>query len=164
MLTRALRLLAAALLGAALLPAGGLAQAQERIVWTDLELVDGRVLKASELTGKTVIVEFWASWCPFCKKQNPHFQKLYEASRQDPQLAVLSFTIDRTPAAARDYLAAHRYSFPAALAGAQSERWFGKRKTLPEIFVVDPQGRIVHAELGEIFEEDMAALARFAAR
>jgi len=159
-----LRLLAAAMLSAVLLLASGLARAQERIVWTDLELVDGRVLKASELAGKTVIVEFWASWCPFCKKQNPHFQKLYEASRKDPKFAVLSFSIDKTPAAARDYLASHRYTFPAALAGAQSERWFGKRKTLPEIFVVDPQGRIVHAELGEIFEEDMAALARFAAR
>lgn len=156
------RLLAAALLALSL-PCGA-ALARERIVWSDLELIDGRVLKASELAGKTVIVEFWASWCPFCKKQNPLFQTFYEAQRGNPQLAVLSFSIDKTPAAARDYLAAHRYTFPAALAGPQSERWFGKRKTLPEIYVVDPQGRIVHTELGEMFEEDLAALARFGAR
>lgn len=158
--TRARRAL---VLGLAWLAAGlPAAAAEPRIEWSDLQLVDGRVLKASELAGKTVIVEFWASWCPFCKKQNPHFQKLHEASLKNPQLAVLSFTIDKTPAAARDYLAAHGYTFPAALAGAQSERWFGKRKTLPEIYVVDPQGRIVHSELGEVFEEDMAALTRFA--
>jgi len=134
---------------------------QERITWSDITLADGRVLPASELKGKTVVVEFWATWCPFCKKQNPHIQKLHESWR-GRGLTVLTFSIDKSAAAVLDYQRAHAYTFPVAMAGTQSEAWFGKRKTLPEVFVVDRQGRIVHAEGGEMFEEDVAALARFA--
>ena len=51
----ALRLLAAALLGGALLIAGGPASAQERIVWTDLELVDGDMVDARTLVASGLI-------------------------------------------------------------------------------------------------------------
>lgn len=153
------RSLLAAGLASLVLPAWS--AGDERIVWSDIKLADGRVLAASELKGKTVVVEFWATWCPFCKKQNPHIQKLYESSR-GRGLTVLTFSSDKTVAAVLEYQRAHGYTFPVAMAGGQSDAWFGKRKTLPEVFVVDRQGRIVHAEGGEMFEEDVAALSRFA--
>ena len=131
--------------------------------WTDVTLVDGRVLKAADLQKRTVVVQMWASWCPFCMKQNPHIQKLHEASRSD-SLLVLTFTLDKTPQAAREYMDKRGYTFAAALAGPQVEAWFGKRRTLPEVYVVDPAGRIVFREDGEMFPEDIAALTRFAAR
>jgi len=131
--------------------------------WTDITLVDGRVLKAADLRKKTVVVQMWASWCPFCMKQNPHIQRLHEASR-DGRLVVLTFTLDKTPQAAREYMDKRGYTFAAALTGPQVEAWFGKRRTLPEVYVVDPSGRIVFREDGEMFPEDIAALTRFAAR
>lgn len=131
------------------------------IRWTDITLVDGRVLRAAELQRQTVVVQMWASWCPFCAKQNPHIQKLHEAGR-DRGLLVLGFTLDKTPQAARDYLAKHGYTFAAALSGPQVERWFGRRRTLPEVYVVDPAGRVVFREQGEMFPEDIAGLMRFA--
>ena len=79
-----------------------------------------------------------------------------------PQVNGVVRSIDKTAEAVRAYQRTHQYTFPAAMAGAQSDRWFGKRKTLPEVFVVDREGRIVHAEGGEMFEEDVAALSRFA--
>ena len=130
--------------------------------WTDITLVDGRVLKAAELQRKTVVVQMWASWCPFCMKQNPHIQKLHEAGGSG--LLVLTFTLDRTPQAAREYMDKRGYTFAAALATPQVEAWFGKRRTLPEVYVVDPAGRIVFREDGEMFPEDIAALTRFAAQ
>lgn len=153
------RLLLAALpLLAAALPARA---ADAPVRWTDVTLVDGRVLKAAELQRKTVVVQMWASWCPFCMKQNPHIQKLHEASR-GTGLLVLTFTLDKTPQAAREYLDKRGYTFAAALASPQVEAWFGKRRTLPEVYVIDPSGRIVFREDGEMFPEDIAALARFA--
>lgn len=153
------RLLLAALpLLAAAMPARA---ADAPVRWTDVTLVDGRVLKAAELQRKTVVVQMWASWCPFCMKQNPHIQKLHEASR-GTGLQVLTFTLDRTPQAAREYLDKRGYTFAAALASPQVEAWFGKRRTLPEVYVIDPSGRIVFREDGEMFPEDIAALARFA--
>ena len=133
----------------------------ERIEWQDVKLLDGRTLAASELRGRVVVVEFWASWCPFCKRQNPLLQQLYEA-HGGRGLQVLTFSIDKDPAKARAYVAEHRYTFPAAMADAVVARQFEPRRGLPELFVVGADGRIVVRESGEIFPEDMEALARFA--
>jgi thiol-disulfide isomerase/thioredoxin len=148
----------------ALLPlVAGAAPVPEVVRWSDIPLVDGRVLKASDLAGKTVVVEFWASWCPFCAKQNPHIERLHRA-HGGKDLVVLTFTLDKTDEAALGYLKSHGYTFAAARSSKQIEGWFGGRRTLPEVYVVDPKGRIVFRESGEMFEEDIAALARFAAK
>jgi thiol-disulfide isomerase/thioredoxin len=72
---------------------------EAQVVWRDITLLDGRVLAARDLARKHVVVELWASWCPFCARQNPHLQKLHDATRGG-DLQVLTFTIDkrrRTP-------------------------------------------------------------------
>ena len=149
---------------AALLPAGrACAEMGDRVRWADIRLHDGRTLRATELTGRTVVVEFWATWCPFCKKQNPYLQQLHER-HGGKDLTVLTFSIDRSAEEVATYLKQHGYTFAAAMAGAQSAQLFPRRKGLPVVYVVDPAGRIVFHESGEMFEEDILGLARFAAR
>jgi thiol-disulfide isomerase/thioredoxin len=155
-----LQILAAAIGGATFTHAFAAATG-DRVKWRDVALLDGRTLRASALVGRVVVVEFWASWCPFCAQQNPLLQQLYEAQRGHG-LDFLTFSIDREPAKARAYMREHRYTFPAAMATEQSERWFGPRKGLPELYVVDRDGRIVFKEVNEMFPEDVRALARFA--
>ena len=134
---------------------------EAQVVWQDITLLDGRTLAARELARRHVVVELWASWCPFCARQNPHLQKLHEATRRS-DLQVLTFSIDEKPADAIAYMKKHAYTFPAAMATPQVAAWFGKRRGLPELYVVDPGGRIVQREEGEMFPEDVAALARYA--
>lgn len=144
---------------------GGAAKVGDVVAWRDVTLLDGTVLGAATLVdGPPVVVERWASWCPFCKRQNPHLQAL--ADRHRGALTVLALSIDKDPAKARAYMGEHRYTFAAAMAsqaGPDGERWLGKLEGLPEVFVVD-RGRIVYREIGEMFPEDLAALGRFAVR
>jgi len=158
----ALQGIGAAIAGAALEPALA-AAVGDRVEWRDVTLLDGRVLPASALKGRVVVTEFWASWCPFCARQNPLLQQLYDA-QGGRGLEFLTFSIDKEPAKARAYLAQHKYTFPAAMANAQSDKWFGRREGLPELYVVDRDGRIVFREAKEMFPEDVQALARFARR
>ena len=95
------------------------------VAWRDVTLLDGRTLKAAELSGKPVVVQIWASWCPFCGAQNPHMQKLHDAY-VNRGLTVLAFSIDRTEQAAKDYLAKHGYTFNVAMHSADADRWFGR--------------------------------------
>jgi len=136
--------------------------AERRVDWTDLALLDGRVLRASELHEQAVVVELWATWCPFCKKQNPHLQRLHETAG-GKGLMVLTFALDADAKLIRDYQRRYNYTFAVARISPQVERWFGKRRSLPELYVVDRNGRVVLREEGEMFPEDVAALARFAA-
>lgn len=138
------------------------ARTESRVEWTDVPLIDGRMLTARELRSQPVVVEVWATWCPFCMKQNPHLQKLHE-SADGKGLRVLTFATDDNVKLIHDYVARYRYTFAVARLSPQVERWFGKRRSLPELYVVDKTGRVVLREEGEMFPEDVAALARFAA-
>ena len=131
------------------------------IAWRDVQLIDGRTLKAADLNGSAVIVQIWASWCPFCAAQNPHVQKLHDAY-SSRGLKVLAFSIDQTEQAAREYVAKHGYTFNVAMRSDEVDRWFGRNRTLPETYVVDAKGEVVFVHRGEMFPEDIAALSRFA--
>jgi thiol-disulfide isomerase/thioredoxin len=131
------------------------------IAWRDVKLIDGRTLKATDLNGSAVVVQIWASWCPFCAAQNPHVQKLHDAY-SNRGLKVLAFSIDQTEQAAREYVAKHGYTFNVAMRSDEVNRWFGRNRTLPETYVVDAKGTVVFVHRGEMFPEDIAALSRFA--
>ncbi len=133
------------------------------VSWRDVALLDGRTLKVAELNGNAVVVQIWASWCPFCGAQNPHVQKLHDAYA-NRGLKVLAFSIDRSEQAAKDYLAKRGYTFNVAMRSDDVDRWFGRNRTLPETYVVDAKGKVVFVHRGEMFPEDIAALSRFAAK
>ncbi|MGZ8993991.1 MAG: TlpA disulfide reductase family protein [Burkholderiaceae bacterium] len=133
------------------------------VAWRDVALIDGRTLKAHQLTSGAVVVQIWASWCPFCGAQNPHVQKLHEATL-NRGLTVLAFSIDTTEQAAKEYLTKRGYTFNVAMRSADVDRWFGRNRTLPETYVVDATGKVVFVHRGEMFPEDIATLARFAAK
>jgi len=127
----------------------------------DVQTLDGRTLPASALAGKPLIVEVWASWCPFCAMQNPRLQKLYERTR-GTSLQVLTISVDKDPREAAEYLRKRGYTFAAAMDTPALRNAFSSRKGLPELYVIDAGGRVVQKEVGEMLEEDVAALARYA--
>ncbi|VVE14938.1 TlpA family protein disulfide reductase [Pandoraea terrigena] len=156
----------AAVLGAGVMAAAWPAQALEvgdTVMLPSLTLLDGKTLPASAFKDRTVIVEYWASWCPFCAQQNPHVQKLYEATRGKP-IQIVTLSIDKQPQEAIDYLKTHGYTFPA---GMESDAWrtaLGKRRGLPELYVIGRNGKVLRKEVGEMFGEDVAALADYAGK
>ncbi|TWG82947.1 thiol-disulfide isomerase/thioredoxin [Cupriavidus gilardii J11] len=128
-----------------------------------VQLLDGRTLPASHWVGKPVVVQVWASWCPFCALQNPRLQKLYDATRGSG-LQFLTISIDRQPEEAIAYLKKRGYTFPAAMDTPALRTTIGPRKGLPELYVIDANGKVVQKEVGEMLEEDVAALARHAGK
>ncbi|MGY8526574.1 TlpA disulfide reductase family protein [Paracidovorax citrulli] len=126
-----------------------------------VQLLDGRTVPASHWRGKPVVVQLWASWCPFCALQNPRLQKLYDSTRGTP-LQVLTISIDKTPAEASGYLRQRGYTFPATMDSPALREALGTRKGLPELYVIDASGKVVQKEVGEMLEDDVAALERYA--
>lgn len=126
-----------------------------------VQLLDGRTLPPSHWAGKPVVVQIWASWCPYCALQNPRLQKLYDATR-GTRLQFLTISIDRRPDDAIRYLRERGYTFPAAMDTPALRAAIGGRKGLPELYVIDANGKVVQKEVGEMLEEEVAALARYA--
>jgi thiol-disulfide isomerase/thioredoxin len=125
-----------------------------------LTLLDGTPVAWQRLQGNLLIVEFWASWCPFCARQNPLLDRFYR-EHQSRGLEVITISLDKTKEAAVGYMKKGGYAFKAAMT---TEAWtaiYRQRQGLPQVFVIDRRGRIVAIEVREMMEEDIRELARF---
>ena len=69
----------------------------ETVVLPPIKLIDGTVLAPAHWRGKVLIAERFATWCPFCKVQNPKLEKLYRAHREKG-LEVSLLSVDKNPA------------------------------------------------------------------
>ena len=127
----------------------------------EIQLLDGRTLSKGHFTGKPVIIAYWASWCPYCSRQNPYVQKLWKQS-QGRGLEILTVSIDRVEGDAVDYVRKHDYTFPVAMETEALRKALGKRKVIPNIFVIKADGRIAEVIPGEMFEEDVLDLIKYA--
>lgn len=127
----------------------------------DLTLLDGSVVDAAARQGRTTVLYWWASWCPFCAEQSPLIDKLWRDER-DNGLLVLGLSIDRQARTAADHLKRKGYQFPSAWLSPALAQRLPKPKGLPVTIVLDAEGKVLAAESGQMFAEDVAELGRWA--
>lgn len=140
---------------AAQLPAVG-----QMLALPEAALIGGGAFKPAQAQGKITVVYWWASWCPFCAIQSPHIEALWQAHKARG-LHVLAVSIDKTEQAAIDYLKKKNYSFPAALYTRAMEKALPKPKGLPVVIVRGKDGKVLHAESGEMFPEDIEKIGKW---
>ncbi|HMN94811.1 MAG TPA: TlpA disulfide reductase family protein [Hydrogenophaga sp.] len=119
---------------------------------------DGTVYEPAQSQGQVLLVYWWASTCPFCALQSPHMEKLWR-SQQARGLQMLALSIDRKPEDAVAYLRSRGYTFPSAWASPEWRKAFPKPKGLPITLVRGRDGKVVLAERGQMFPEDVEAIA-----
>ena len=125
-----------------------------------LELLDGNRVDWDALRGKVIVLEFWGSWCPFCARQNPLLDGFYKEHRSRG-LEVITISLDKTKQGAIDYMKKGGYAFKAGMVTAEWNAIYKQRKGLPQLFVIDRQGRLVMIEVREVMEDDIRDIARF---
>lgn len=171
---RCMALGATGLAGSALVLRTGLAAAQatasplpaapalgERVHWPAVRLLDGRVSEGPAPGGAASVVVFFATTCPFCARHNVHVQKLLQASR-GTALRILAVAQDRSEASVRTYLQRRSLDFDVTMDYSTMWAALTRLKGIPVTVVVDRQQRLREAIRGEMFEEDVLALARWA--
>jgi len=130
----------------------------------EVALLDGGVFQPAQAEGRVLVIYWWASTCPFCALQSPEMQKLWLAERDKPQgLQLLTLSIDRKREDAQAYLKKKGYTFPAGYVTPEIQRVCPKPKGLPITLVRGRDGRVLQAERGQLFPEDVELLARWAA-
>ncbi len=129
-----------------------------------MTLLDGTAWRPAQAEDRVLAVYWWASTCPFCALQSPEMQKLWEA--QQPRgaqgLQLLTLSIDRRPEDAQAYLRKKGYTFPVAFVTPEIHRVFPKPRGLPITLVRGRDGRVLQAERGQLFPEDVELLGRWA--
>ncbi len=112
----------------------------------------GEEFALAQLRGKTVVLNFWATWCPPCIQEMPELAELHhEILPRDG--TVIGIGID-TPSNIRQFAENKPMPYPllvAGMGGSELSKRFGNEVgALPFTTVIDQQGRIAHRKLGRI--------------
>jgi len=124
-----------------------------------IELLDGSVLDPAANRGKPLLVYWWSSTCPFCALQSPSMEKIW-LSQRGRGLQMVALSVDRKAQDAQAYLAKKGYSFPAAWTSPEWRKAFPKPRGLPITLLSGRDGRLLLAERGQLFAEDVEAIAQ----
>jgi peroxiredoxin len=107
--------------------------------------LDGKTIKLSELKGKRVVLDFWATWCPPCRKEIPHFIKL--ASEASPDELVIIGISSEDADTLKAFVKKNGINYPIASADDFPSPY--KDVTgIPTTFFIDRQGVIQNVLVG----------------
>ena len=105
-----------------------------------LVTLDGQPANLSDLKGKVVFVNLWASWCPPCVAEMPGIHTLYQ--KMDPaKVAFVMISLDENPAKAQALLKRQGYTFPVYFPTGPLPAPFNS-SSIPSTVVLGPDGQV----------------------
>ena len=122
----------------------------------ETRLLDGKALGAEALKGKTVLVVFWATWCPTCQKELPQLQALYEKHR-GRGFEILALSIDADRFTVEEFWKDHDYRFAVAMRAPAHVQVFGPIKAIPALYLIDRRGVLRMTRVGGISQAQLEA-------
>ncbi|MED3573092.1 redoxin domain-containing protein [Cytobacillus praedii] len=125
-----------------------------------LKTLNDTDVKLSDLQGKKVFLNFWATWCPPCKAEIPHMQDFYE-SRNKTEVEILAVnltTSEKNPGKIRDFVTERSVTFPVLLdqEGEIGDQY--RALTIPTSYLIDSNGIVRKKIVGPMDKEMMEQL------
>jgi thiol-disulfide isomerase/thioredoxin len=117
-----------------------------------LKSLDGKTVRLSELKGKVVVVDFWATWCGPCTASFPFLQQVYEKYKANPNVVILTLnTWERVTGAEREalvtkFMEENKYTFPVLYDEGFVEKY--GVEGIPTKFIIDKKGMIQFKSIG----------------
>jgi thiol-disulfide isomerase/thioredoxin len=113
-----------------------------------LPAVDGSMVRLSDHSGKVIIVDFWATWCPPCEEMIPVLSKLHKNLGKEG-LVILAVSLDREGLGVLGtFVHEKRIPYKVLLGNDKVTRSFGGVSTIPTLFIIDREGRLVRKLTG----------------
>jgi thiol-disulfide isomerase/thioredoxin len=126
-----------------------------------LQSIQGETFTSEHWAKRNTIVQVWATWCSYCRTQNKYLQQLRQKAPAE-QLNIVTISIDRRVESVKDYMERNQYTFPVVMMTPELAKAIGRRRGVPELYVVNPQGRVIQKDFGLMVDLDLIELARYA--
>lgn len=126
---------------------------------------DGSTLTFTDLLGqgKPLVVNFWGTWCPPCRREMPEFVRIYK-EYQPQGLQLVGVALRDTPQRVSAYTGKEGITWPMALGELETARAFGGISAVPTTIFYDSQGLELSRYVGpmsyEMFKERVVAALR----
>lgn len=128
-----------------------------------LQPAEGANLRLSDLRGKVVVVNFWATWCPPCKAEIPWFVEFAEKYR-DQRLAVIGISVDDPAEDIRQFAEEYKINYPmlVGLGHDDLRQAYDAAAVIPVSWLIKPDGTVFAKAAGihskDWFEDKIKAL------
>ena len=114
-----------------------------------ITLFDGGKITLTDLRGKAVFLNFWASWCPPCRAEAKELEAAWQKVK-DKNMVFIGVALQDTDENSREFLKEFEVTYPngkdeSGKIGVDYGTW-----GIPESFFIDPQGRITYKHVGGI--------------
>jgi len=118
-----------------------------------LKTVDGKDVRLSDYKGKIVVLDFWATWCPPCRKGIPD---LIEIQKEFPKdVVVLGISLDtETKADVEPFIKRIGINYPIVYGNLEVTQLYGGVEAIPTSFVIDRNGIIVDRHVGLVAKSE----------
>jgi peroxiredoxin len=115
-------------------------EARQRANFTLMDL-NGKSWTLKSLAGKIVLVNFWATWCPPCRKEMPDLDTLY--SRYEKSGLIVLAISDENAGTVKPFIADHKVAYPVLLDPGRKVNELFRVQGIPKSFLFDRQGNLV---------------------
>ncbi len=126
--------------------------------------LDGNSLTLSDFKRKVIILDFWTTWCPPCRREIPDFVELYEKYK-DEGLLIIGVNLDRGDSrSVKQFSENYKINYPIVLGNFNVTQDYGGIRAIPTTFVIDRKGNIKEKYVGyqprATFEEAVKRLLK----
>ena len=118
-----------------------------------LQDINGNNVSLEDYKGKNIILNFWASWCPPCREEMPHFQQLHEQSEDD--LVVIGVNLQESIEDQTTFLNELGINFPILQDPDRKVRSLYNVFTQPVTYFINSNGIIIDKKLGPLTIEEI---------
>jgi thiol-disulfide isomerase/thioredoxin len=113
-----------------------------------LKSFDGKTVKLSDYKGKVVIIDFWATWCPPCRKGIPDLISIQNEYKNDVVIIGISLDSEKTLKDVPGFVKSYGINYPIVYGDEKVVTAYGGIEGIPTAFVVDKKGNVVDKHVG----------------
>ncbi len=125
----------------------------------ELQTLDGRTVRLSELRGQIVLLNFWATWCGPCRAEIPEFNAM-QREHAAQGLKIVGVSSSDTPDDVKRFQNEIKQEYTVTLASDDVPNKFGNGPGLPVTIIIDREGRIRQRIVGGTVRDSLEAVVK----
>lgn len=123
---------------------------------------NGKEMKLSDYKGKVILLNFWATWCPPCRKELPDLSTL-SGEFKDKEFKMIGVSVDDNQEVLNNFLKTNNLSYtvvfePNELVSKYMESAGQNQNVVPQTYIIDKNGKVVEAIMGARSKSDFISI------
>jgi thiol-disulfide isomerase/thioredoxin len=122
----------------------------------DLTDITGAPISSSSFKGKWTVINIWATWCPPCVREIPHFVAV-QSEMKDQNVRFIGISVDEgSKEVVESFYNRMNMNYPVVIANLEDmTKIFGEITAIPTTFIINPQWQIVKRHTGYLNKDEL---------